>query len=77
MKTKLLKGNAVADDVDFIRGIAVKIDDLILNHLRIGDDAAGAAICEQSLFELQSIAMLWIKPSNKAFERQFKFSPAS
>src|SRR5439155_19641923 len=45
-KTKLLEGNAVADDVNLIRGIAVKIDNLIFNHLRIGDYAPGASISE-------------------------------
>jgi hypothetical protein len=53
------------------------IDDLILDHVRIDDHAAGAAICEESFFELQNIAMLAIEASNKSFQRKFKFPLAS
>jgi hypothetical protein len=53
------------------------IDDLILDHVRIDDYAAGAAICEESLFELQNLAMLAIEASNKSFQRKFKFPFAS
>jgi hypothetical protein len=53
------------------------IDNLILDHVRIGDYAAGAAICKESFFELQNIAMLAIEASNKSFQRKFEFSFAS
>ena len=74
IETKLVQRNAVADDVDPVRGIAVKIGNLPLYHLRIGDDAAGAALGKKRFLELQDVAMLAVDAANKSLQRHFKFS---
>src|SRR5207237_2991683 len=56
------------------RGIAVKIGNLPLYHLRIGDDAAGAALGKKRFLELQDVAMLAVDAANKSLQRHFKFS---
>ena len=77
VETKLLERNAIADDIDLLRGIAIQIDNLAFDHLRIDDNSARAAIYEESFFELQNVAMLTIQPSNKSLQRHFKCSFAS
>src|SRR5205807_10277659 len=52
IKTKSIERNAIANDVDLVRRIIVKRDDLVFHHFRIGDHATRAAFGKQRFLHL-------------------------
>src|SRR5439155_18869521 len=68
IETKLFQGNSIADDVDSVCRIGVKIDNFVFDHLRIHNHTLSSALSKERFFELQDVAMLAIQALDKAFQ---------
>src|SRR5712692_3937359 len=66
MKPKSIERHPVMHDIDSVPAVIIKIDNLVFDHLRVGDDALSAALLQQRPLQTQDLAVFAVEvPENR------------